>query len=268
MDGLLFGMLCSLNAWDSILKVVVVINYVSKFKMPCKWSCIVKCSRIILSAQPPKPPHLFCSNCRQGPPGCHDLHDILRLFHAPNVIYDAMKEPGDSIHNSYCLILKMFQDVHPRNKHWPITRLFNLSPSKKKPLSSAQQRHKGCRSHCWAQHTDQSETHLSTYTTITPVIVIFWRSQFVWVIFSLNHLDEKHHTRQATACRVVFITKWVGLAWTKHPPRTSPPLKTNWHGFIETQNPWQDKKAHIFSFHLWIISHTSQIYHDMLVGHS
>ncbi len=50
MEGPSVRMPHSLNAQDSMLKVLVVINCMSKFKMSFKWPRVVKCSRVILSA--------------------------------------------------------------------------------------------------------------------------------------------------------------------------------------------------------------------------
>ncbi len=42
MDGLLVSDKCALDAWHSMTKVVVVINYVAKMEVPLKGLCIVE----------------------------------------------------------------------------------------------------------------------------------------------------------------------------------------------------------------------------------
>ena len=76
-------------------------------------------------------PQLFhCSIC------CHDLHDIIRLFHSDNVEGNFFKYPTDCIRIANLLVSKMCNYVISRYMLWPISPFLDEGMGKTSPSSS------------------------------------------------------------------------------------------------------------------------------------
>ena len=52
-------------------------------------------------------------------------------------------------------------------------------------------------------------------------------------ILSFDHLDGEEDIAEAATRRVVFITKGVRFAWTKHPPGASPSVVPDGHRLVK-----------------------------------
>ncbi len=56
---------------------------------------------------------------------CNDIHDILWLLYAPDIIFDSTKHSRDVISATNILSVKVFKDVISWNKHGPKATLLD-----------------------------------------------------------------------------------------------------------------------------------------------
>ena len=69
-----------------------------------------------------------------------------------------------------------------------------------------------------------------------------WHVNLRRCILSFDDLDGEEDVAEAATRRVVFITKWVRLAWTEDPSRACPLVVPNGHALVKTHHPRGDKE--------------------------
>ncbi len=130
----------SFKAWDGMTENVVIVNGMTKFEIPLKGFGIVECGGLVLAIGI-LPKLLLLHSIDQGEQAtsCHDVHAILWLLHAPNIIFGAITDARDCINTIRSHLPEILKDVLYGDKGWPIPTFFNQCGSKNTLLSQLHQ---------------------------------------------------------------------------------------------------------------------------------
>ncbi len=123
------------NVRGCMPEVVVVINCMSIAKMILKGFEVVTSCWSFLFRLLPKLSDLISTFQAKSSAGSHDIHDIVRLIHAPSIIFNVIEDATDSIIWANTHLIEVLKNMGSWDKHWSIAVHLDEHPSKT-PLSS------------------------------------------------------------------------------------------------------------------------------------